>query len=463
MPNQLDANGLQVASLSEVVGQIGGSTGIIPALAAVFGQDINVAANTPDGQLINIFAQAVVDMLETLLDVYNMFFVDNAYGVALDQIVALNGIARKAGSYTVTYVQVTVPGPMTLTGLDTVTPMTIPDDAGNQWELLTSKTFAAAGTATLAFRAALLGQVQVTAGTITGSLVVNGTAVTFANPAANIATTGNTTNTSPVVTGIPSTAGMTAGMNVACAAFPAGTTILSVDSASQVTLSANATSTGAVSLTVTTPATVIGSTEETDVQLKVRRAQSFYLQTAGPADAIRAALLALADVADAYVAENNTNATVNGVPAYGVWIIVNGGTAAEIGGAIYSKKAPGCAMKGSQSYNVPRPQGNTFTAQWDNAIAENLYIRATLNPRIPGLVFDLTSDAAALAAALNYKLGQSPSIGDVILAMAAIEPNAVLSSVQVSSDGSTWEDIVTPSDFQHYFVAAAARITLSEA
>jgi hypothetical protein len=455
VPNQLDGNGLQVASLAEIV------AAITAELQGVYGADINVNPNSPDGQMINIFAQAVEDMLETLLDVYNIFFVDNAYGVALDNLVALNGLARKAGSFTRVWVQVTVNQALTLPGTDTDTPFTVADDAGNQYRLVTSYAFGGAETATLLFQAALLGQIQVTPNTLTNVVTTTFGVTGVNNPAVSVATNGTTVNTQPQVTGIADTSAMTPGMLVTCANFPPETYVLSVDSSSQITCTKNATASSTLALTVATPATVTGTVEETDIQLKVRRAQSFYLQAVGPGPAIRAALLAIADVVDAYVAENDTGSDADGVPAHGIWVIVNGGTADEIAQAIASKKAPGCDMAGAVTHNVVLPQGNTFTAKWDTALSQPLFIQATLNPRFPGLVFDLVADAAALAAALQYRLGQSPSIGDVIQAMAAIEPNAVLSSVAVSDDGVTWVDIVSPSDFQHFFTVAAGDITLS--
>ena len=61
---------------------------------------------------------------------------------------------------------------------------------------------------------------------------------------------GNFTNGSPVVTGITSTSGFFAGQAITgTARVPGGTTVLSVDSATQITMSANATSTGAATLT----------------------------------------------------------------------------------------------------------------------------------------------------------------------------------------------------------------------
>ncbi len=45
--------------------------------------------------------------------------------------------------------------------------------------------------------------------------------------------------------------------------------------------------------------------------------------------------------------------------------------------------------------------------------------------------------------------------------MAIIEPRAILSVVNVSTDGSTWENIVSPSDAQHYFTLSATNIALT--
>jgi hypothetical protein len=61
--------------------------------------------------------------------------------------------------------------------------------------------------------------------------------------AISIATTGNTTNASAVVPNIPDTSNMRAGMPITGTNISNGTTILTVDSATQITMSANATGT----------------------------------------------------------------------------------------------------------------------------------------------------------------------------------------------------------------------------
>lgn len=395
MPNVLDANGLQVATTNEILANL------IAAYQAIYGADINVDANSPDGQALNILARAIQDNLQLLVQVYNSFAVDSAFGIVLDQRVAMSGIVRNQGTYTIAYVEVTATQALTLPGQDvligdpTAQVFTVSDTAGNQFQLVDSYSFSGAGTVSLQFASVTIGQIQ---------------------------TTPNTIQTIVTVT-----------LGIASANNP------------------------------TTASDVEGIPEETDPQLKIKQAKSYFLQAVAPADAIRAALLAVSGCVDAYVAENDTASPALGVPAHGLWIIVNGGSPVNIATAIYRKKNPGCALTGAQSYSVVRPQGNTALMQWDNALVETLYVRATLYPRIPGQSFDVTADGIALAAALTYKLGQNPNSGDIALAMSVIEPLAIVTDAQVSVDGTVWEQIVTPSDFQHYFLLTAARVTLTNA
>lgn len=392
MPNTLDADGLTVNTTLEIV------SSLTAAFQDIYGPDINVEANSPDGQLIAILAQAIQDNLQLLTQVYNSFAVESSFGTVLDQRVAMSGIQRVQGTFTVAYVEVTATEAVTLPGQDAaagVQVFTVADTAGNQFELQSTFAFGGAGVQSLAFVAVTLGQIQTVPNTIQ-------TIVT--------ATTGIATVNNP-----------------------------------------------------TTAADIEGIPEETDPQLKIRRVNSYFLQAVAPADAIRAALLTdVPGCVDAYVAENDTAVGPTlGVPAHGLWIIVNGGDQVDIATAIYVKKNPGCALTGAQSYNVVRPQGNTATITWDNALTQNLFVRATLVPRVPGQTFDTVADEAALANALIYRLGQRPNVGDIANAMAVIEPLAIVISAEVSIDGSTWAQIVTPSDFQHYFVADATRVFLT--
>src|ERR1019366_9465288 len=100
MPNVLSATGLQTATRAELIAN--GTA----AFQAIYGADINLASDTPDGQILNYFVQAQLDNADLMVTIYNGFDPDNAVGVVLDQRVALNGIERQGGTYTLTPITV---------------------------------------------------------------------------------------------------------------------------------------------------------------------------------------------------------------------------------------------------------------------------------------------------------------------------------------------------------------------
>jgi uncharacterized phage protein gp47/JayE len=391
MPNTLDTNGLTTKTLAEILSDL------VTQMQTIFGTDINVNSNSPDGQLLNIFAQVTIDMLEVLTNVYNSFGIDTAYGVQLDQRVALNGVTRNQGTYTIQNVLVTASQAVTLTGLDALianpnaSVFTVSDNTGNQFQLITTYSFAGAGSQSLAFQSAVIGAVLTTQNTITNQVTI---------------TSGITSVNNPTV------------------------------------------------------ATQTGVNEETDAALKIRHAKMFLLASICPADSVRAAMLAVSGCIDAYVVENTTNGTVNSVPAHSIWCIANGGTDKDIATAIYMKKSAGCGMFGSSTYAITRPAGNSMTISFDRALTQNLYIHFSIVAINGTDNFDNTAVKNSLVAALIYKLGQRANIGGVISAMLAIAPNGYLTGVGVSTDNISFTDAVTTSDSQHYFVVLATNITI---
>lgn len=60
----------------------------------IFGSDVNLDADTQDGQLIAIFASALSDVNAQAIAVYNAYNPNTATGVALDSAVKTNGLSR---------------------------------------------------------------------------------------------------------------------------------------------------------------------------------------------------------------------------------------------------------------------------------------------------------------------------------------------------------------------------------
>jgi len=86
-------------------------------MKTIYGDDINVESNSPDAQMIGIFARRLADNLEVLVDVYNVMDPELSFGVALNKVASLNGLARNPATYTTTPVSITVNRAVTLTGL----------------------------------------------------------------------------------------------------------------------------------------------------------------------------------------------------------------------------------------------------------------------------------------------------------------------------------------------------------
>src|SRR5215217_8817938 len=112
MPNILDASGVTITSKPELLANF------FAEYRRIYGDDILINSDGQDSQSINIFVQAVQDTAELCLQVHNSFDPDLAFGVVLDQRVAINGITRQGGTYTITPVTVTLSRSVNLYGID---------------------------------------------------------------------------------------------------------------------------------------------------------------------------------------------------------------------------------------------------------------------------------------------------------------------------------------------------------
>ncbi len=162
MPNSISATGLVTATYAELVAFY------TQAFQQIYGVNINLDTSSPDGQLMNIFIQSVLDLQDLVTQVNAMFDPDQAIGVVLDQRVAINGIQRQAGTFSVTPITVAVNQSLNLYGLDQMEQpvYTIQDNSGTMWQLQVTQNVPAAGSYSYNFQAALAGAVLTTPNTI---------------------------------------------------------------------------------------------------------------------------------------------------------------------------------------------------------------------------------------------------------------------------------------------------------
>jgi len=168
MSNSIGATGLVTSTQAELVEYY------TAQFQSIYGADINLNQDSPDGQMMMIFIQSVIDLQELLTQIYNSFDPDLAIGNVLDQRVAINGIQRQAGTHTVTNITLVITQALNIYGIDQdlFDPYTVSDSQGNKWELLESIVFGGAGTNVLAFQAVEPGEVYSVPNTITTPVTI---------------------------------------------------------------------------------------------------------------------------------------------------------------------------------------------------------------------------------------------------------------------------------------------------
>jgi hypothetical protein len=396
MPDILDATGLTVDTAAEI------TSVLVTGLQAIYGADINVDQNSPDGQVVGIITQQGVDIRELAVSVNSSFDPDQAVGTILDQRVAINNIQRQGGTYTIQPIDIVASTTVPLQGLDANfaspigTGYTVQDSSGNLF-ILEDSTTVLTGTTTLNFRAQQIGAVNVPVNTI------------------NVPTT--------IIFGITSVNNSSAAISV-------------------------------------------GQNQETDAQLRTRRQQSVAIASTGYLNGLLGTVKAITGVVDAELHENVTNATdSNGIPAHGIWLIVDGGANTDIGNAIYAKKSYGANMKGAVMVPITTASGDIFTALFDRPTAETLYIQFNIQKTTTINAFDTAAIAQYIVANKSYMIGQYADAASLTtIAQAAINQGSVPgvpTDVKVSIDNTTWLDYVTPSTLDKEFTISTAHIFIT--
>ncbi|MBQ0113352.1 MAG: hypothetical protein KBT03_09505 [Bacteroidales bacterium] len=391
MTDKFDSDGLQIATNNEIVADLESS------FKNIYGADINLDQNSPDGQLLNIIAQGQTDVRELLMQLYQSFDPDQASGRLLDERCAINNIFRKGGNFTTVDITIVTDRTVTLQGVDDnyndplATGYTIQDNAGNQFVLVNTQTLTA-GTNSVLFRAKELGAVETTIGTITTPVTVVLGVISVNNP------------------------------------------------------------------TDSTP----GENEETDAELKVRRRQSVSIGSSEYLNGLLASVLQLDGVTDAALYENVTSEEDdNGTPPHCMWLVVEGGSSADIGDLIYRKKSYGCDMRGDITYNIVTPSGLTFVSKWDEPTTKSLRMKFNIQKKVASASFDKAAIAQKIAEYVSFRIGDGAETASLTtIAQRAIDElgeSGYALGVLISSDnGANWVEYVAPAVAQKLVLSISA-------
>ncbi len=150
----IDDSGLHIPSYNDI------RDDLIAQFKQIYGQDIYLDNESQDYQMISAFALKTYDTMQLLQIIYNNRSPKTAVGSALDGIVKLNGIKRKAASYSTCV--------LTLTGIagTTISNGVAEDDAGVKWSLPATVMFTGVTTLVSAI-CNEIGDIEAAPGTIT--------------------------------------------------------------------------------------------------------------------------------------------------------------------------------------------------------------------------------------------------------------------------------------------------------
>lgn len=94
-------------------------------LRAIFGANLNLTPESPDGQVVGIFSKALADLYELAESSYNSVNIAAATGASLSRLVQLGGITRQPASASTATIQATgTPGAVIPAGSEVVSPST---------------------------------------------------------------------------------------------------------------------------------------------------------------------------------------------------------------------------------------------------------------------------------------------------------------------------------------------------
>lgn len=150
----IDAAGMHIPTYADILADI------ISQYQAIYPQVVYIGTNTAKYQELSIFALKCYDCNLAALLAYNARSPQTAVGSDLDAVVKMNGLARKAASYST--------APETITGVPftLITNGLVADTSGNVWALPVTVTIPSGGSVTVSVTCLTPGAIQAASGSI---------------------------------------------------------------------------------------------------------------------------------------------------------------------------------------------------------------------------------------------------------------------------------------------------------
>ncbi len=209
--------------------------------------------------------------------------------------------------------------------------------------------------------------------------------------------------------------------------------------------------------TVSNPVAAIpGAAIETDAQLVQAQQTSTANASETTMQTIAGAVANVSGVSAINYFNNDTNSTVNGVPAGSFALIVAGGSVSEIAAAIASKKPPGIPSFGTTSAIVFDTNGVPDTMNWYELSLVEVIAQITLQPLNGYVATTGQSIQNSVQNFINaYDPGQELYVND-LFAPAKINNTYTITGIEIALYGNTLGLLnLTPLIYQQFFANLA--------
>jgi len=156
----INENGLLIDEFSTIYNRLADKFKLI------YGQDINLEQNSPDGQLLGIITNEIYDLQTLILHIYNSFDPDLAQGVELNKLLKLIAQTRRASTKSIVDITIVANANVTLPA-----DYTIIDENKQEW-IINAETTLISGTNIVSFNAVNFGAIEASANTINDVVTV---------------------------------------------------------------------------------------------------------------------------------------------------------------------------------------------------------------------------------------------------------------------------------------------------
>ncbi|WP_373033345.1 baseplate J/gp47 family protein [Sulfurovum sp.] len=400
MKPQFTVDGIEIQTFTEIFDTL------VTEYKRIYGADIDLSQNTPDGQKVGIEAELEYDLQSFALALYNQFDPDFASGEMLNKIIKLIGITRNPATRSSAAVTITTDRILTL-----ATGYTVADENGQNW-VTTSGEVLALGANIVTMYSEEWGKVEALLNTINSPVTIVLGVISATNPADAIPGVDEETD-----------AALRTRRNK------------SLENASYSTVGG-------------LYAKLANIEGVTDLQV--------YENDTGTAGQLKD------PTTGSYVASV-------GMPIHSIWCVIQGGTVADIAETIAKNKTSGADMRGVETTTyletLIRPDGSTFyythSLEYDRPTEIPLYINLTVTRKDAGVAIDLDLIKEKLVSKL-YGIHENSQANELYGYVYQAGTNFIASVLEISLDDITYTDGQLLSDFDEILLIETANITITE-